>query len=270
MRIADFGQLDTSEIESGDIIYWNDTKGVPKHIGIALSTYKGLGVFMSAGVPNDCSNNIKKVNRGPVQKALTSKLLTNWFTSCKGKCSWGVIRVTADMGYFPYNACSVSFSRASFKNTKRGNYDWAIGSGVEMLGTFDFTKYEFKGTKCIAYACDPKTKLELKIKIDLEDHAITYFYWSSADSIRQSDGTYTYCKKTATSHDLPLPGNYPNAYFLAKGTDVILYVKELTYLYTYIEKDYYYPNGRLITDELISLKYDKDTKLEFSFYNKQQ
>lgn len=270
LRIADLGQLDSSQIESGDIIYWNNINGVPKHIGIALSTYKGLGVFMSAGVPNDCLKNVTKLDRGPVQKALSYGLLKNWFVSCKGKCSWGVLRVTADMRYFPYNACSVSFSsRASYNSSKRGNYDFVIGSGVQMTGTFDFTNYEFKGTKCAAYACDPNTKLKLEIGIDLEDHTITDFYWSSADSVLKADGTYSYCKKTATSHALPLPGRYPNAYFSVSGTDALLYIKEVTYLSTDIEKDFEHPNGQLITVRLTKVNYDKDTRLEFSFYNKQ-
>lgn len=269
LSIQAFGQLELSEIETGDIIYWNyPHRGnqVAKHIGIALSTTNGLGAYMSYGNSGSCEANLSD-KRGPVQLKLDNRLMKNWFgaRTCSNNCTWGVLRVTADLHYFPYNGCEAEFwSRASFNSTKTGNYDSALNIGANMKGTFNFTTFTFNGTTC--NVCGKNGKQTLEIIVDLEEHTINKFTWSFIDSTLQYDGKHylTYKSSVKCVPLKPIQGNYPNYYFNVWGPEVSGYVSEVTYVSTWYDET----TRKVETTRLTNLKYDKDTRLEFKFLSK--
>ncbi|HLO58637.1 MAG TPA: NlpC/P60 family protein [Bacteroidales bacterium] len=66
IKVEDLGKIETSKVESGDIIYWLDSKGVAFHIGMILKNSTGnLLVAQSNGRASvDCEDNYGP-NRGP-------------------------------------------------------------------------------------------------------------------------------------------------------------------------------------------------------------
>jgi hypothetical protein len=268
LRIEDFGPQNVSDIETGDIIYWNhlvDGKQKTEHIAIALSSKSGCGAYMSYGNSRSCEANLSNL-RGPILLKLDTRLMKNWFgaKTCNNNCTWGVLRITADMHYFPYNGCQTTFwSRASFKNSQRGDYKFVLNSTTDMRGTLDFTSYDFNGTIC--NVCGKNARQTLKIAIDLEEHTINSFEWSFIDSTLQEDGKHYQVIKTtvSSSGQEPIQGNYPNYYFSVKGPDVNKYIGKVTAVGTWwdiIKKE-------KVTDYLTSLNYDNDTKLEIKFHS---
>jgi len=57
--VEDLGKISPDLFESGDIIYWKNSDGVPFHIGMVVLKWDGtLAIVQSNGGPDDCARNI--------------------------------------------------------------------------------------------------------------------------------------------------------------------------------------------------------------------
>ncbi|MBT1685895.1 NlpC/P60 family protein [Dawidia soli] len=93
LKVDDLGEIPAAKFETGDIIYWLNSKGQAKHIGVILKDANGrLAVFQSNGSPGtdsgDCDKNMS-AGRGPRKLELNDPY---WFATNK---IYGVVRFNA-------------------------------------------------------------------------------------------------------------------------------------------------------------------------------
>lgn len=89
----DVGVLAVNELETGDVIYWNDAAGRTKHIGVVL----GGAIYQSNG-SSSCDAEQCERNQGPNRGPRTLRLeqATTFFSS-SGLTVGGVVRIFAEI-----------------------------------------------------------------------------------------------------------------------------------------------------------------------------
>ena len=137
IKIEDLGEVATSDIASGDIIYWFKPNGVAYHIGIVLERNGSLAVFQSNGRVGenveDCEKNLG-VKRGVRILKLDNPY---WFgTSTR----YGITRINAELsGKWKLNlrcqgqsADAISFD-LDFPTTEENVFE-VNGTGIDYDG----------------------------------------------------------------------------------------------------------------------------------------
>jgi hypothetical protein len=95
VKVEDLGKIETSLFESGDIIYWLDSKGIAFHIGMILrNNTGGLSVAQSNGSAfTDCESNYGS-RRGPRFVNINSALLPPPYGFDD---NYGIVRINAEI-----------------------------------------------------------------------------------------------------------------------------------------------------------------------------
>lgn len=198
VHVKDLGILSTDELESGDIVYWENSSGAVEHIGIVFKTSTGkLAIFDSHGsASSKCEANYG-ANRGPGQLALDK--INTFFTS-SGLTYSGTLRITTDIsGSWELDfKCATQTQIAAklnitFDPTKTGDFT-STGSGtdyngsplaISVKGQYDEKKNRLTLEMTTTFPDNPSDIRIDKITVELNEDETAFV---TAQKIKQNNG----------------------------------------------------------------------------------